>query len=202
MLALTVTAVLAMSLSACGGTSTPAPAASVSVAPLVPSTPSPTATLAKSPRGNFIKEVGSSAGIADKDGKRIVNFTINSITPDAPCTGPYPQPVVNGHVVVLDVSVETFPELADPNGGYSEFDMNPGVFKFVGTNGTTFNGDLNTQGAYMCLADEDSITQNGRGIGPAEKVTGKIALDLPEAHGTLIFRSYLTSGNTGWEWTF
>ena len=196
-----MTVALGLNLSACAGAST-SPAASVSVEPLVPTTPSATATVDKSPRGNFIKEVGKSAGITNKDTERIVNFTVNSITPDAPCTGPYAQPVVNGHVVVLDVSIETFPALADPNGGYSEFDMNAGMFKFVGTNGTTFNGDLNTQGAYMCLADEESISHNGRGIGPAEKVTGKIALDVPESHGTLIFKSHLTSGSTGWEWTF
>ncbi|TVU66735.1 DUF4352 domain-containing protein [Paenarthrobacter nitroguajacolicus] len=201
MSALAVITALGLSLSACAAAS-PSPAATVSVEPLTPNTPSPTASTAKSPRGNFVKEVGSSAGITNKDSDRIVTFTVNSLTPDAPCTGPYPQPVVNGHVVILDVSIETFPELADPNGGYSEFDMNAGMFKFVGTNGTTFNGDLNTQGAYMCLADEESISHNGRGIGPAEKVTGKIALDVPEPHGTLIFRSHLTSGSTGWEWTF
>ncbi len=110
--------------------------------------------------------------------------------------------MVNGHIVVLDVSVETFPELADPNGGYSEFDLSASMFKFIGTNGTTFNGDLNTQAAYMCLADGESISQNGRGIGPGEKVTGKVALDVPEAHGTLMFHTYLTSSSTGWEWTF
>ena len=167
------------------------------------STPTPSATpsLSKSPRGNFIKEVGKSAGIADKDGKRTVNFTVNSITPDAPCTGSYPQPVKNGHIVVLDVSVETFPELANVQG-YNEFDMNATMFKFVGTNGTTYNGDLATTATYGCLPDSESLGQGGRGIGPAEKVTGKLALDVPEAHGTLIYRSYLTSGSTGWEWTF
>jgi hypothetical protein len=198
---------LGLSLSGCGntessGNATPSPAASVSVEALAPSTPSPTAAPSKSPRGNFMKEVGQTSGLADNNGNRTVSFTVNSISPDAPCTGPYAEPAVNGHIVLLDVSVETFPELADPSGGYSEFDMSAGMFKFVGTNGTTFNGDLNTQGAYMCLPDEENITQNGRGIGPAEKVTGKLALDLPEAHGTLIFQTYLTSSSTGWEWTF
>jgi hypothetical protein len=207
MSAVALLAGLSLSLSGCGNTApsgdaTPSPAASVSVEALAPSTPSPTAVPSKSPRGNYIKEVGQTGGVADKDDNRLVSFTVNSISPDAPCTGPYAEPPVNGHIVLLDVSVETFPELADPNGGYSEFNMSPGMFKFVGTNGTTFNGNLDTPGAYMCLSDGESITQNGRGIGPAEKVTGKLALDLPEAHGTLIFQTYLTSSGTGWEWTF
>lgn len=200
MSAIAVIAALGLSLSACGA-ATPGPAASVSVEPLAPSTPSPTAAPSKSARGNFIKEVGQTGRLAGKDGNEVVNFTVNSITLDAPCTGPYASPVVNGHIVVLDVSVETFPELADPAGGYSQFDMSADMFKFIGTNGTTFNGDLRSQGAYMCLPDEESIGHNG-GIGPAEKVTGKVALDVPEAHGTLIFHTYLTSSSTGWEWTF
>lgn len=138
--------------------------------------------------------------MTDKDGKPTVNFAVNSITPDAPCTGPYPQTAENGHFVVLDVSIETTPELASDGKGYDTFDMNGHMFKFVGANGTTFNGDLGTIGAYSCLPDEQEIASSG--VGPGEKVTGKLALDLPATTGVLIFKSYLTSGSAGWEWSF
>lgn len=144
--------------------------------------------------------MGEPAGITDKDGRQIVNFTVNSITPGVACTGPYPQAIENGHIVVLDVTIETTPELAGDGTGMDTFDMNGAMFKFVGANGTTFNGQLNTSGAYSCLPDEQKIATNG--VGPGEKVTGKLALDLPATRGTLVFRSYLTAGSSGWEWAF
>lgn len=203
--ALALMATVGLSLSACGG-SPSAIATSPNVESMAASTPSPAVTqeAKKSPRGNIIKELAQPAGMTDKDGKPIVNFTINSITPDAPCTGPYPQPSENGHFTVLDVTVETSPELATASydGGPLSFDINGAMFKFVGASGTTFNGSLNSGGAYSCLPDEQMINNHGGGIGPAEKVTGKLVLDLPETTGTLVFKSYLTSGNGGWEWNF
>lgn len=201
--ALALMATFGLSLSACGG-SPSATATSPSVESMAPSTPSPAATqeAKKSPRGNFIKELGQPAGISDKDGKPMVNFTVNSITPDAACTGPYPQPAENGHFTVLDITVETTPELGTAEGSPGSFDINGAMFKFVGASGTTFNGSLNSAGAYGCLPDEEMINNSGSGIGPAEKVTGKLVLDLPETTGTLIFKSYLTSGRGGWEYNF
>lgn len=76
------------------------------------------------------------------------------------------------------------------------------MFKFVGANGTTFNGNLGTMGAHSCLPDSETIGANGGGIGPAEKVIGKLVLDAPEPTGTLVYKSYLTSGNGGWEYKF
>jgi hypothetical protein len=198
---LALIAALGVSLSACGG-SPSATATSPNVEPLAAQTSSAPAEPAKSPRGNFIKEMGQPAGISDADGKALVNFTINSIAPLAACTGPYPSPVENGHFVVLDVSVETLPELGTTENGSQTFDINSTMFKFVGANGTTFNGNLGTMAAYSCLPDTETIGTNGAGIGPAEKVTGKLVLDLPEPTGTLVYKSYLTSGNGGWEFKF
>ncbi len=129
----------------------------------------------------------------------MVNFTVNAITPDAPCAGPYVQPAENGHFVVLDVTIETLPELADPNGGYSTFDMNASMFKFIGASGTTFNGNLGTASSFSCLPDEQLIPSGG--VGPAEKVAGKVVLDVPETTGVLLFKSHLSSGG-GWEYSF
>lgn len=200
---LALIATVGLSMSACGG-SPSATATSPNVESIAPSTPSPAATQQekKSPRGNFIKELAQPAGITDKDGNPMVNFTINSITVDAPCTGPYPQPAENGHFTVLDVTVETTPELGTAEGSTGTFDINAHMFKFVGASGTTFNGSLAGAATYGCLPDEQMINTSGSGIGPAEKVTGKVVLDLPETTGVLVFKSYLTSGSGGWEWTF
>lgn len=98
------------------------------------------------------------------------------------------------------MTIETTPELAKEEAGADKFDMNGAMFKFVGSNGTTFNGNLGTNGAFSCLPDEQMVPTTG--VGPAEKVKAKIALDLPQTKGTLVFKSYLTTGNAGWEWSF
>ncbi|WP_395402111.1 hypothetical protein ACHMXB_01350 [Arthrobacter sp. UC242_113] len=198
-----------LALAACGGPSSTAPT-TASNPPSSPSveaiTPSPTTTtpttpaVVRSARGNIVKKLRQASGVSDEENNRLVNFTVNSITVDAPCTGPYPQALENGHLVVLDVTIETTPELAKEGDGYDKFDMNGAMFKFVGANGTTFNGNLGTNGAFSCLPDEQMVPTTG--VGPAEKVKAKIALDLPQTKGTLVFKSYLTTGNAGWEWTF
>lgn len=198
---ITLAAAFSLTLSACGGAPSATPT-SPNVETLAPSTPTPADSPKKSPRGNIVKGLSEPAGITDAEGDAVATFTVNSITPDAPCTGPYPEPAENGHIVVLDVTIETTPELASEDGSYSQFDMNPAMFKFVGTSGTTFNGNLGSMAAYSCLPDEELIGGNTGAVGPAEKVTGKIAIDVPENTGTLIFKSYLTSGTGGWEWTF
>lgn len=192
-----------LGLSGCGGSPESAPTAP-NVEGISPSTPSnsPSSDAEKSVRGNIVKSVTEPAGISDESGSQLVNFTIDAIAVDAPCTGPYVQAPENGHIVVLDVSIETAPELASDEGAYSTFDINPSMFKFIGANGTTFNGNLGSSGAYSCLPDEQQVGVNGGGVGPGEKVTGKIALDIPDTTGVLVFKSYLTSGTSGWEWKF
>lgn len=197
---LALIATLGITLSACGG-SPSATATSPSVEPIADSTATATAPAApeakKSPRGNLIKALGQPAGQSDSiTKKQTVNFIINSITVDPPCTGPYPQPSEKGHFVVLDASIETLPELAE--AGYPKFDLSPHGFQFVGANGTTYNGNLTSGASYGCLPEGEVLPING--VGPAEKVTGKIVLDVPEATGTLVFKSM--GELSGWEWNF
>jgi hypothetical protein len=161
--------------------------------------PSPAATsaapeAAKSTRGNLIKQLGEGAGLTD-EGKQVVTFVVNSITVDAPCTGEFPQPVENGHIVVLDVSVVTEPALAETT--FPMFTMNPFEFTEIAPNGTTSNADLGTAATYGCLPDAEVLPQT---IGPGENVTGKVVLDVTNPNGTLVFKS---AGNpSGWEWTY
>lgn len=192
-------AALGISLTACGGT-----ASSSATAPNVEAlTPAPAATsapaeLKKSPRGNLIKEIGQPAGMAHPDTKaQTVNFTVDAITVDAPCTGSYPSPAENGHIVVLDVTAATTEELGKLDYGKS-FDMNPASFTFIGASGTTFNGSLGTMGAYSCLPEVEKFPVGG--MGPAENVKAKVAIDVPEPTGTIVFKDLF--GQAGWEYKF
>lgn len=196
--ALVLTSALGLSLTACGGSSeTAPPPTSPTVESLAPSTPTPTSSEpARSARGNIIKKFGQPAGrFNPENNKQLVNFTINSAAIDPPCTGPAPQPAENGHFVILDAIIETLPELAEAQ--IPQFDLSPHNFKFVGANGTTYNGSLTSGASYGCLPDNEILPING--VGPAEKVTGKIVLDVPETTGTLVFKPMGGSGS-GWEW--
>lgn len=200
---LALMATFGLSLSACGGspsTTATATAPSVEAVPASATpTPTPTASqLARSSRGNLIKVAGQAAGQTDPvTKKQVVNFTIHSITVDPPCTGPSPQPAERGHFVILDASIETLPELA--NSSFPRFDLSPHGFKFVAANGTTYNGNLTSGPSYGCLPDAEILPISG--VGPAEKVTGKIVLDVPDVTGTLMFQPN-GAGMGGWEWTF
>ena len=87
----------------------------------VQTTTAPTAPeVNNSTRGNILKALRQPAEITNIEGKHVANFTINSITPDTPCTGPYPEPAKNSHITVLDVTVQTMP---DTSTSPSTFDI-------------------------------------------------------------------------------
>lgn len=89
------------------------------------------------------------------------------------------------------------PDLA--NSSFPRFDLSPHRFKFVAANGTTYNGNLTSGPSYGCLAESEILPING--VGPAEKVTGKIVLDIPDVTGILMFQPD-GAGMGGWEWSF
>lgn len=196
---LALIAALGLSLSACGGKETgaaPTPPAVESIGATPAASAPATEGPKKSPRGNIIKALAEPGWTTNAAGKQTAIFTINSITVDPPCTGPYPQPAEKGHFVILDASIETKPELSESS--YAQFDLSPHGWQFVGANGTTYNGSLTSGASYGCLAESEVLPING--VGPAEKVTGKIVLDVPETTGTLVFKP--TGGAGGWEWAF
>jgi len=185
---------LGVSLSACGGTAASSPTAPTAQA--VTASPA-AAESGKSPRGNIIKEVGQGAGITDPthDNKEVVNFVVNSIKPGK-CTEQYAQAPKNGNIVIVDVTVETKPELADAI--MSSYRMSGHDWKFVAANGTTFNGSLGTS-SFGCLPD--AATFPSAGMGPGEKITAKVVLDVPQPHGILVLKEPFSNTN-GWEYKF
>lgn len=190
--------VAALLLAGCGGTPASSPTAPT-VEPIASSSATPAAAeSSKSPRGNIVKQFGEGASITDttKDNREIVNFTVNSIAP-VTCTESYAQPAENGHLVVVDVAVETKPELAE--AVMTSHHLGPSDFKFVADNGTTFNGNLGTGAAFSCLPSPEMFPSGG--LGPGEKATGKVVLDLPAPTGILVLKAPMSSTN-GWEYKF
>lgn len=199
-------ATLGLTLSACGGTAESAPAAvssapSEKTAPTVTPvttapTPTPADTAKKSSRGNLIKKLGQRAGFSNESGVDWVSFTINSIEP-VTCTEPYASAPVNGHLLAVDMSIVSTPEFASAN--YPVFAVSPYDFRYIDpATGTTFNGSLATVATYSCLPSAAILPSAG--IGPDQKVTGKVILDLPATSGTLVLSQM--GGPGGWEYTF
>lgn len=197
---LALVATVGLALAGCSSTEASSPAAPT-VAPVAESTPTPTATAAeakKSSRGNLIKTLGQGAGTFDMETKKqLATFVVKSIKP-VKCTEPYATAPENGHLFAVDLSIVTTPELADQP--FPKFFLTSNDFKFIDpATGTTYNGNLATGASYSCLPSTELIPSGG--LGPDEKVTGKIIIDLPATKGILVVQN---SGGLagGWEYSF
>ncbi|MFE4230341.1 DUF4352 domain-containing protein [Arthrobacter sp. NPDC056886] len=143
----------------------------------------------KSARGNLIKTMGQPAGFTSDDGTtQAATFVIKSVAP-VKCTEAYAQPAKNGHFLAATVDLQTFPALES----ISPVMMQSPNWKFIASNGTTFNADLGGN-SYGCLPEAEMIPAR---VGPGEKVTGKIVFDVPATTGILAFG---IDGTTQWEW--
>ncbi len=192
-LAVGAAAILAISLTACGSSvsSSTGPAESqAAVEPVVKTTPEAPKESAKSARGNTIKAIGepsfwkesSSTPDSEAQGK----FTVTEIK-DVVCDQPYASPPTNGRIIGLTIDVETYASLADQP--MKQVFLSPFSFKFIGANGTTFNGNLSSGGTFSCI---DNSLNLPSAFGPAEKAHGVILLDVPAGGGVL------TVGSVEW----
>jgi hypothetical protein len=197
-------AAVGLGLTACGGSpsvsatspSVESTASATTSAPVTTSAPA-TQEAKKSARGNFVKALGEPTAITSQvTKKQVANFAINAITLDAPCTNPLSEASQNGHYVVLDIAAETTPELAESS--FPRFNINSTMFRFVGADGTTYNGRVSSIPSLNCLPASEAFPVVG--MAPGEKVGGKIVLDVPEPSGTIVFRP--EGSKSGWEWTF
>lgn len=176
-------------------TDAPSPAPTTTAAPLAPSE-TPTATEpaeskepTKSSRGNLVKQVGDSFGAYDPDDPEAeATFRVTGLSVDSGCTASDPEKAENGHFLRLDIEGEVSPAMVD---GFFF-----GPWKVIAENGTTFNGDVETFAAFICLKDSEVLPST---VGPGERVTGSIVLDVPTSSGFVIL---LNDGLTGWEWEF
>jgi hypothetical protein len=189
----------ALLLAGCGGSPQSTPTAPTVEPATSSQTPSASQTAsaaseAKSSRGNLVKKVGEGISVMDKD-KAVASFVINSIEVDPQCTGTSASPAANGNFVALDVSMETTPELA--NSVYPEFGLAGQAWKAIADNGTTYNGSLFSMESIMCFPDTERFPS---ALGPGEKATGKIVLDVPTPTGVLVHKQGFMPA--GWEWEY
>ena len=183
----------ALAVSACGGSPQSSPAEAVSAAPETATpTPSATPTQSKSARGNTISFLGETRNLSLKStGKTVLVYTVKDVVP-VTCDYPVEMKPSNGQVmgVLLDIQTGTASELEDTDLAQG-LDINALSFKMIRTDGTTV-GTLSTDMIYNCLTDRTQLLPNS--IGPAEKVSGMVLLDVPSTSGTLIFEPIRGAG--------
>lgn len=187
-----------LALSGCGSSAPVAKAGSghAATASATPSASAATPTAKMSDRGYLMKEVGQVASETTEEGKTTVEFKVKDIDLKLECTGEYAGKADNGHLVGIKMDVHTTKDLYDPDyPGMTFLGGHPGNWKFISKDGTTFNGQLGTGGAGVCLKDTQTLPES---IGPAQKATGWVVVDLPSTKGTLILE--LSGGVGGWEW--
>ncbi len=143
-----------------------------------------------SDRGNLIKSIGQNFGLLNEDGSTAADMYVTGITVDPVCTGDYTMPSENGHLVKVDMQIQTYPGL-----GYPVY-PSAGSWKAVADNGTTFNGSLASGAAFSCLSNAELIAGE---IGPGESVVGSVILDVPSPTGVLIYQD---SPGIAWEWVY
>lgn len=186
-----------------GATPTSSPDTPPSTPPETPEPPAPTSESSNSadsglsPRGNLVKEIGEAAGIIDGNGELLVNFVINSISPDVLCTEEPAEPAENGVFIAVDVSVQTSPAMAAPDALLPSFDMSPSLFRTISPEGISSNASPDTFAAFLCLDDTALLPGS---IGPGESARGIVLLDVEYPAGTLIFEDFYT--DSAWEWNY
>lgn len=151
----------------------------------------------KSDRGNLVEKVGETEVISADNGDQVVAFTISSISVDVPCTAEFAVPAENGHFLTLEMTVETSAKLADEINPF--FLLGDGAWKAIAPDGTTSNAQLATGAALSCFDEAEVLPSM---IGPGEKATGKVVLDVEDNKGILIL-DYTPSGvGEGREWSY
>ncbi|WP_139318481.1 hypothetical protein [Kocuria sp. CNJ-770] len=193
----TVLALGSVVLVGCGSDEpTPAPTApGVEAATEPPASPS-AATGETSERGNLVKELGEPAGfLAAGSDERVLTFAVKDIEVDPACTGEFAGEPEVGHFVAVDIEAETAaqPTFDEAMQG-QDYQFNPFSWKFIDANGTTANS-VTSDGTYSCFSEAETLPDM---IGAAERVTGKLVLDIPTTEGILVYEDPISG--TAWEW--
>lgn len=180
-------AIPALAVSSCGGNSQSSPAQTSSQAATTEATPtaSATPTESKSPRGNTLSTFGETHSLALASTKEaLLSFTVKDLVPIT-CDYPSDMSPSNGQVMGVVVDIETTPALANVRNLSQGLTVNALSFKHIKAEGTT-TGTLSTNMIYNCLTDRSQLLLDE--IGPAEKVSAMVLVDVPSpATGTLIF---------------
>lgn len=124
-----------------------------------------------------------------------LNFTVTDIEVDPVCTSIHATPGENGHLVAISIEATTAPEPGFTEVMLGNVSFSAHSWKVIASNGTTANTVV-SNAVVNCLNPAEMMPSN---IGAAEKVTGRILLDVPDSTGTLVYSS---NGLDGWEWEY
>lgn len=183
-----------LTLSACGGSDSNQGSAP-SVSPASPSPKPSTKGVELSKRGNVEGKIGDVAAISDSDGNFAAKFVVTDIELDPQCTAPYAQPPKNGHFVALKIDVEGGSAELMKQAFYTpSFNFAGNWWKFLDPNNTVIN-DVAGSETYSCMDDSQRLPDQ---IGPTEKASGYVVLDVPTTSGIIEYID--PSTQSGWEW--
>ena len=150
----------------------------------------------RSDRGYLMKELGEESYINDSTGTPAVSFALTDVVADPVCSTPYAEASENGHLVRLDIDLETGSAESLEEVLYSDsYYLSSSDWRFVDSEGVRAN-TTDTVASWMCL---DTSEQFPVDVGPHERIRGSIVLDLPSTSGTLIYTQPLI--DDGWEWS-
>jgi hypothetical protein len=172
------------------------PALPASTTEAEPSEPAEPTGPEENERGNLEAEFGDEGFLTDMaTDEPMITFSVDDIVVDLPCTAEFAEPAENGHLIGVKMRFSTAPELPAEEW---YFTVSGYDFTFIGSDGVT-TGNLETIATYSCLNESEMLTSDA--LGPGQKYTGTVVLDVPEPSGTLIYTpSGLSDG--GYEWQF
>ncbi|WP_150307201.1 DUF4352 domain-containing protein [Planctomonas psychrotolerans] len=164
-------------------------------------TPTPTPTpeskygaQVKNDHGNLMKEFGQLAGLtsAANSDVEVATFIVTGIQLDPVCNSGFAEPPRNGHYALVNVNIETLPELAQEEITSLYFDSY--AWQAYDAEGKRVNDPVGN--SWTCM-DVGSLLPTD--IGPGQSVSGDIVLDLPSTTGSI---ALTMGGPAGWEWTY
>lgn len=170
---------------------TPAPSASTPQA----EQNAPAANGTRSERGNLVKSIGQPAVINGASGQPAATMVLNNIQNSPQCTAPYASKPENGRFIRLNMDVSTGSAADMQSVLYdNKFYFSEANWKFIGADGKLVSQPA-TVSTYSCIPPNQTIPL---GMGPGEKTSGAVILDIPQEAGTLVYTDPLI--HDGWEW--
>lgn len=171
------------------GTTTAAPTTTVPTATTPPSTPRTT-----SDRGNLVKKVGELGAAGDSNGDRSFEFTVTEVDTSVKCGNPYARKP-EGKLIAIKITAKTTKNVSLDTLGSDEIWFTQD-WKAIDKNGETAGWDPDsTDAVYNCEVKPSLM----RGVGPSEKITGWVVLDVPDLESVIVWQpGFMVNG--GWEW--
>ncbi len=220
-----VAAIVLVSLSGCGSSTTVTVTATPSEAPSSESnatqnetqvpeeTPPPTeestdeaeqpAEPNVSERGLTVKNLNEwawTSGNSDRETIDDADFKmrITDFKLDMKCTGDYSsKPSKGTHFLGVQIEAQSSKDLEDVLDYGTTMDTSSYYFTLIDADGYKVSDPAPSE-TYGCLESSDELP---REIGPAQKVKGWLVFVTPTKHGVLSYAPW-GEGNGGWEWSF